>query len=84
MKLNLFLTILILVFSNGFISQISEDEALKTEAKTSNAILLDNYLEKRQRSTSKYSKQIKPNDQKELDSIVKRLKVEDPNSYEYN
>ena len=47
MKLNLFLTILILVFSNGFISQISEDKALKTEAKTSNAILLDNYLEKR-------------------------------------
>ena len=84
MKLNLFLTILILVFSNGFISQISEDKALKTEAKTSNAILLDNYLEKRQRSTSKYSKQIKPNDQIELDSIVKRLKVEDPNSYEYN
>ena len=62
----------------------SEDQEKKTRIQNSNSVLLDNYLEKRRNSISKYSKEIKPADQKKLDSIVNDLKNEAPNSYEYN
>jgi hypothetical protein len=84
MKLNLYLILLILVYSSCYLAQESNTETKKSKTKTSNSELLDNYLEKRGSSISKYSKEIKLEDQKELDSIVNQLKNEAPNSYEYN
>ena len=56
----------------------------KVESEQSNTLLMNTYIKKRKQSSSKYSKEISPNDQKELDSIVDILKKQDPESYEYN
>ena len=40
----------------------------KVESEISNTLLMNTYIKKRKQSSSKYSKEISPNDQKELPS----------------
>ena len=87
MKAYLYLTCTYLILSLACSAQVTEEENrehLPIKQKSINAIHLDNYIEKREKSRTKFSKAIQPNDQKELDSIVNLLKVIAPESYEYN